>query len=58
MYVIKKKEIQIMKKYITAKFLNTKFNTVFEQDFNSYNEFEKFLIVNKQYVLLNVVYAK
>jgi hypothetical protein len=47
-----------MKKYITAKFLNTNFNTVFEQDFNSYNEFEKFLIVNKQYVLLNVVYAK
>lgn len=47
-----------MKKYITAKFLNTQYNTVFEHDFNTYNEFNNYLIVNRQYVLLNVVYAR
>jgi hypothetical protein len=47
-----------MTKYITAKFLNKKFNTVFEQDFDSYVEFNNFLILNKQYVLLNVLYAR
>lgn len=47
-----------MRKYITAKFLNTSFNTVFEQDFNNYTEFENFIILNRQYVLLNVSYAR
>ena len=47
-----------MKKYISAKFLNTKFNTVFEQDFNTYTEFENFLILNNQYTLLRVNYTR
>lgn len=46
-----------MKKYITATFLNTKFNTTFEQDFTTYTEFNNFLIVNRQFTLLRVNYA-
>lgn len=46
-----------MKKYITATFLNRQFNTTFEQDFSSYNEFENFLVLNRQYTLLRVEYA-
>lgn len=47
-----------MKKYITATFLVKKSNTTFEQGFGSYDEFNKFLIVNRQFVLLRVNYAK
>ena len=47
-----------MKNYVTATFLNTKFNTTFEQGFGSYTEFENFLIINKQFVLLRVEYAR
>lgn len=47
-----------MKKYIAATFLNTKFNTTFEQGFDSYTEFENFLVLNKQFVLLRVEYAR
>lgn len=47
-----------MRKYITATFLDKKINDTFEKDFGSYTEFNNFLIVNRQYVLLRVKYAR